>query len=103
MRRILVWFRAHSVRKDVATILHLGLWARLLHPKARRPVAGVVLGVLMMLAGSLTAHSAGLIEAGLGVHHLVVDTVGYFVHAVGAIPAIRYIDPFWTLVLGAAD
>lgn len=33
----------------------------------------------------------------------VVDAMGYFLHGVGTLPAVRYIDPLWTLLMGAAE
>lgn len=103
MSKLMGWLTVKAVKKDVQVILHLPLVQRLTHKKSRRTVVSVSVGALLMLSGSTIAHEAKWFEGMIGVHQLVVDVVGYFVHAVGAVPAIRYIDPLWTLVMGASE
>lgn len=92
--------RAKRVTGEIPHILHLPIIQRLLHHKARRPVGAVVLGVSAMMTGSLIATNAAWVTTLVPIHHIVVDTTGYFIHAVGAVPILRYIEPFWMLIVG---
>lgn len=103
MKRFWGWLTVSAVKKDVQVILHLPLVQRLAHRKARRTVVAVSLSVVLMLTGSTIAHEAKWFNELLGVHQLLVDAVGYFTHAVGAVPAIRYLDPFWSILMGGAE
>ncbi len=91
------------VKDEVQTILHLPLIERVLHPKSRRPIIALSIGISAMLAGSFLAQSAKPLNEACGAPHILVDTVGYFVHAVGAIPALRYFEPVWTILAGSVE
>lgn len=100
MKRLLVSPHRVAVLEGVRTLLHLPIWRRMIHAKARRTVGIMSLGIVVMLTGSLIASERELIGHAVGVHHLVFDTLGYFLHAAGAIPALRYVEPFWLLLTG---
>lgn len=97
------WFKTHHVKREILDILHLPLIDRLMHIKSRRIVVAVLSGVLMMLVGSTIAKHAERIEYTFGIHELVAETFGFFLHGVGAVPIMRYLDPAWTLVMGTAE
>jgi hypothetical protein len=98
--------RTERVRKAIAdakSILHLPRLSRIVHHKARRPVAIVAIGVIVMLLGSMIAAHKDSLGHLIGVHHIIVDTIGYFIHAAGALPALRYIEPVWLVLFGVAE
>ena len=90
------------VKADVQTILHLPLVERLLHSKARRPLGVLALGIVLMVLGSMIAAHRHELAEWIPIHHLLFDTGGYFLHAVGAVPALRYVEPVWAILAGAA-
>lgn len=91
------------VREGVKSILHLPLVERLTHHKARRPLAVVGMGIALMVTGSgIAAHRMELSEL-IPIHHLLFDTLGYFLHACGAVPALRYVEPVWSLLMGIEE
>lgn len=96
----ITWWRKPV--REVEGILHLCFWHRVAHHKARRPFFAVAGGVVVMVAGSALAHHAEAVEAVVGVNHLLVDTCGYFVHAAGAVPALRFVEPLWAVLMGVA-
>lgn len=91
------------IMHDVATILHLPLFARLMHHKARRPLFGFGLGCGIMLAGSAIAASVKHMDTLSHLTHVVVDTCGYLLHGIGAVPIVKHIEPVWAIVFGAAQ
>ena len=95
-------FFAHP-KDEFKAILHLPLVERLLHVMARRTLMAVSLGVILMAVGSTIAASAKDVEHYFGLNHIIVDVVGYFLHGAGALPAFRFIEPLWTLILGASE
>ncbi len=96
-------FKVPKSRADVLSILHLPLLERLTHHKARRPMVVVGIGTGMMVAGSVIAANREALAEMLPIHHLLFDTLGYFIHAAGALPALRYVEPLWLLLLGSAE
>lgn len=101
-----MFFRTPRILRAIAdakSLLHLHPLRRLLHRKAHRPVAVVGLGTVVMVTGSVIASAKDVLGHMIGVHHIVIDTVGYFIHAVGALPAIRYIEPMWLILFGSAE
>lgn len=90
------------VKADVLSIAHLPVIDRIIHAKARRTVLVVASGVILMVVGSFIAsHRHELSEMFPVVNHLLFDVFGYFIHACGALPALRYVEPLWTLLMGA--
>lgn len=100
MKRLLVSPHRLSVLEGVKSVLHLPLWRRIIHPKSRRTVGVMSTGIVIMLTGSFIASERDVIGHAVGVHHLFFDTLGYFLHAAGAIPALRYVEPLWLLLTG---
>ncbi len=91
------------VKAEVAAILHLPLVERLTHHNARRPLMAILLGVVMMLVGSIIVSIKEELHHYFGGHHIVFDTFGLFLHGIGAVPLLRYVEPVWMLVMGAAE
>lgn len=89
--------------RDVASILHLPLLSRLFHRRSRRAVAGFGLGVTIMLTGSTIAASVKHMEDLPHFVHIVVDSCGYLLHGIGAIPICKHWEPVWALVFGATQ
>jgi hypothetical protein len=55
----------------------------------------MILGLTLMIFGPFIAkHGPEYMP------ELLADSVGYFLHGVGALPIIRYLEPFLTLLLG---
>jgi hypothetical protein len=88
---------------EVKHILHLPLLMRISHPRARRTIIAWGSSVCIMTIGSFIAGHAHMVELYYHVPAVAVDTTGYFLHAIGAVPALRYFEPFWTLILGSAE
>lgn len=85
----------------VREVLHLPLIKRLVHRRTRRIVVVMVAGAVLMTFGSAIAAHRNEIAEVVPVHHLIFDVIGYFIHACGALPALKYIEPFVTLLLGS--
>jgi hypothetical protein len=100
-KKIVEWFRSNHVRQDIAGILHLSLIQRLTHAKSRRIMIATSSGIILMLGGTVMSQNADGIEHVAGIHGIFVDTAGYFIHGVGAVPLMRYFEPLWTLVMGS--
>lgn len=90
------------VLANVKSVLHLPFWGRLLHHKSHRTIGMMGLGITIMMTGSWIASEREAISHVVGLHHLIFDSLGYFLHAAGAIPALRYVEPFWALLSGTA-
>ncbi len=89
-----------EIKSEIDCILHLPFIERITHKKARRVLIVMAVGAFLMLLGSLIANYRADISEIIPVHHIMIDTGGYFLHAIGALPILRYIEPFWTLLLG---
>lgn len=89
--------------RDVVSVLHLPFFARLFHRKARRAIVGFSLGVMIMLTGSAIAASVKHMDTLPHFVHIVVDTCGYLLHGIGAIPICKHWEPVWALVFGATQ
>lgn len=92
-----------KIAAEVAAILHLPFWSRLLHSKSRKPVVGFSVGVLIMVTGSAIASSVKHAEALPHLATVMVDTFGYLLHGIGSIPIIKHAEPVWALVFGVAQ
>lgn len=103
MKKLFVSRYADAAKRGVNEILHLPLWQRLLHRKARRTLAVVGAGMFLMVGGSAIASSRHELSELVPVHHLLFDTAGYFLHAFGAVPILRYIEPLWLLLGGVME
>lgn len=91
-----------SLRDELALVLKgLGLLSRLCHHRARKPVIAAMIGVLVMLLGGVIAHEKHVVAAWIGLHTVVVDTVGAAVHGIGLIPFVKFAEPLWIVLLGA--
>ncbi len=88
---------------EVRHIAHLPFVERITHAKARRSIMAVAVGVLLMLVGSAIASSAETLSRSADVPPIVVDTFGYFRHAIGAVPALRHIEPLCLVIVVAAE
>lgn len=104
------------IRKELDLILHLPLVERVLHPKFRRPLLGIVGGIVLMCCASLLSVSADAVchsccvwfyvpllcwEWQMHPPHFLVDALAYFCHGVGALPIIRYLEPAYAIFIGA--
>ena len=87
----------HPHLKD---ILHLPLFTRLTHKVTRRHVIAWLLGIVLMLLGSLVASLSHHTEV---LPPVVLEAIGNFLHAVGALPIIRHIEPKWLVLAGSAE
>lgn len=94
------WLGVEKVMDEIKAILHLPLVERLLHHKARRTLLSFGAGAAMVLAGSLIAVNKVQIAEFLRAHDLLIDCSSGLLHDIGAIPIIRYFEPFWTLLAG---
>ncbi len=89
------------IKKDVKSIGHLPLIDRVFHHKSRRTLVVMGIGTVLMVIGScIASYRHELSEVIPVTHHLLWDVFGYFIHACGAVPALRYVDPMWTLLMG---
>lgn len=89
-----------KLKEEVDLILHLPFIERVLHPKGIRAIAAVFIGSAIMSGGAAMASHAHDIAHMLPVHYLFFDIFGLFLHGVGAVPALRYIEPFWNILFG---
>lgn len=95
------WMCVTSARREIRAIGNLPFVQRVTHHKARRTVGVVGIGVSMMVGGTVIAsHRHELAHHVPFMSHYLFDTIGYFIHAAGALPALRYIEPFWLLMFG---
>jgi hypothetical protein len=65
------------------------------HVKMLRHMAAMSLGVSLMVAGSGIAANAHSFPV---IHHILVDTVGYFLHGIGCVPFVAHVEPLWKLI-----
>lgn len=77
-------------------VTHLGCVQRILHPNSRKHIFAVSCGTVVMMTGSFIATHAGLFPF----PHLIVDSFGYFLHGIGAMPIYFHIEPFWVVLSG---
>jgi hypothetical protein len=103
LSRVFTSERVRKAQEEVSKVLHLPLWSRLTHPASHRPFAVVALGVGIMLVGSFIAANKEWFVIHCGLHHLLFDTLGYFIHGVGSVPVLRYIEPVWSILAGAEE
>ncbi len=89
------------LKQDLVAIAHLPLLERLAHTASRKPLKAIGLSVVIMMSGSLIAQLAH--HFGDLVFHTTLDTTGYLIHAVGAVPIIRYAEPIWILFMGLVE
>lgn len=95
--------RIIKTKKNIISILHLPLIERILHSHARRTIIVIIGGVALMVCGTLTCNYREQIGNYINIPHLFIETVGCFIHAVGAIPALRYFEPIWILFFGEIE
>lgn len=101
MKGFMDWVRNHSVRKDVETILHLPLIERLTHRASKKAIMFFTFGVLIMMVGvEISLHSKHYESEWI---HRLGDMIGFLIHAIGAIPCIRYIEPIFIVLFGVAE
>lgn len=91
--------RIHSAALSIA---HLPILYRLAHPKSLKRTLAAIIGAAIMLLSSEAAVHAHEIATVVSVPHVIVDTVAYFFHGVGAVPLARYFTFLW-LILDAAE
>lgn len=83
-----------------AELRRLNLPRRVMHPKSRRHVVTVTMGIVVMVAGSSVAMNGHHYANLSGVPTLIFDVFGYFLHGVGAVPLIAHAEPFWAILRG---
>lgn len=77
---------------DWAELLRLTRLQRLLHRKTRRHLAGIGLGLSIMLTGS---HMA--LHPWDGMAHVLWDALAYGLHGFGSIPILKHAEPLWAI------
>src|SRR5262245_32872552 len=91
-------------REEVAHFLHLPFWARVTHPKARRPMGAMALSITIMVVSSGIATQAEWITCHVTwLPHVVVDATAYLLHGIGAVPFVKYAEPVWAILIGAEE
>lgn len=85
----------HDVYADINAMVHLPLVERVW--RGRRVILSVFLGVLLMFLGSWIASLSKNFDHE-DLLHRTMDTFGYFIHAIGTLPCLRYFEPLWKLL-----
>lgn len=74
--------------------LHHPHLLRLPVSKRHRHIIGFGTGTCIMVGGSIIAHYAPVTG-----FPIIVDSLAYCIHGIGAIPICRAIDPLWSFIL----
>lgn len=95
------WLRHHSLSRDVQLIRHLPLLERLQQRASRQAIYFFLVGIMIMLFGVEIALWSKDFESHWA--HRIGDMVGYLIHAIGAIPCIRHVEPLFLVLFGANE
>lgn len=90
----LMFYRATSVERALVRELRkLPLWQRIFHPKTKKHIVSLMLGVALMASGSAISLNHDIIPT----PQICCDVVGYLIHGVGCVPFIHHIEPLWNV------
>ena len=89
------WFHRHIHPAHLKELAKQPRFRRLFDRRARHILVAFLLGAAVMAIGSAIAGH----PQWFNLPHLVVDVVGYFLHAVGAVPILRWIEPAWKVLM----
>jgi len=99
--RFMDWLRHHSLKRDIQAIIHLPFFERLEQRASRQAIYFFLVGIMIMLFGVEIALWSKECESHWA--HRIGDMVGYLIHAIGAIPCIRHVEPLFLVLFGADE